>query len=82
MILNRLRISNFRSMDDVDFELSPLTVLVGPNAAGKSNILDALQFVSDVLEHAPAPAVEERRGADYTGCPPERQTPHVRRSSC
>jgi hypothetical protein len=38
----RVRIEWFRSIESVEFELGDLTVLLGPPAAGKSNILDAL----------------------------------------
>jgi predicted ATPase len=32
----------FKSVESVEFELGDLTVLLGPPAAGKSNILDVL----------------------------------------
>jgi predicted ATP-dependent endonuclease of OLD family len=38
----RVRIEWFKSIESVEFELGDLTVLLGPPAAGKSNILDAL----------------------------------------
>jgi predicted ATPase len=33
---------------DVDVTLRPLPVLFGPNAAGKSNFIDALQLLSRI----------------------------------
>ena len=33
---------NFRSIQFAELELDPLTVLVGPNASGKSNLMDIL----------------------------------------
>jgi len=39
-----VRISNFKSVESAEFELAPLTILVGPPASGKSNILDAIAF--------------------------------------
>jgi putative ATP-dependent endonuclease of OLD family len=39
----RLKIHNFRSLGDVDVELHPYSMLVGPNNAGKSNMLDAIR---------------------------------------
>lgn len=38
----RLEAQNFRCLRDVTIDFAPLTVLVGPNASGKSTILDAL----------------------------------------
>jgi predicted ATPase len=45
-MLKRVRIKGYKSLLDVDVTLQPLTVLVGPNASGKSNFLDALQLLS------------------------------------
>ncbi len=45
-MLKRLRIKGYKSLTDLEVELEPLTVLFGPNAAGKSNFLDALQLLS------------------------------------
>ena len=45
-MLKRIRIDGYKSLTDVEVGLEPLTVLFGPNAAGKSNFLDALQLLS------------------------------------
>ncbi len=45
MRISRLVISNFRSIQNLDMELPQLCALVGPNNAGKSNILLAIQRV-------------------------------------
>jgi predicted ATPase len=42
-MLRRFAIRGFKSLVDVDRELPRLVVLAGPNAAGKSNFLDAIQ---------------------------------------
>ena len=34
--ITRIRAKNYRSIRELDLELGPLTVLVGPNASGKS----------------------------------------------
>lgn len=41
-MLKRIRLIDFKSFVDEQVELAPLTVLVGANASGKSNFLDAL----------------------------------------
>jgi hypothetical protein len=41
----KLGIKNFKSIDSLELELSDLTILLGPPASGKSNILDALAFI-------------------------------------
>ncbi|HTG33942.1 MAG TPA: AAA family ATPase [Thermoanaerobaculia bacterium] len=45
-MLTRLRVQGFKSLHDVDIQLAPLVVLMGPNAAGKSNLLEALLLLS------------------------------------
>ena len=45
-MLKRVHIRGYKSLADVDVCLPQLAVLFGPNAAGKSNFLDALQLLS------------------------------------
>jgi len=45
-MLNRVCIQGYKSFDRFELTLQPLTVLFGPNASGKSNLLDALQLLS------------------------------------
>jgi len=49
MYLNRLQIQHFRSLYEVDLQLKPLTILIGPNASGKSNLFKALRFLHDAI---------------------------------
>lgn len=59
--LRRVRIRNYKSIAFCDVTLEPLTLLVGRNGSGKSNFLDALAFVRDVLA-TNAPEAVQRRG--------------------
>ena len=45
MHIERVRIQGFRSLYDVTFAPRPLSVLVGPNNGGKSNLVDAFAFL-------------------------------------
>lgn len=45
-MLTRFRVQGFKSLLNVEIELAPLVVLMGPNAAGKSNLLEALLLLS------------------------------------
>ena len=45
-MLSTLTVRNFKSLREVTVELPRLAVLFGPNAVGKSNLLDALQALS------------------------------------
>lgn len=46
-MITDLRLQHFRSFKDVSFELSPgVNIIVGPNASGKTNILESLLVLS------------------------------------
>jgi predicted ATPase len=46
LVLTRFHVQGFKSLLDVEIELAPLVVLMGPNAAGKSNLLESLLLLS------------------------------------
>ncbi len=45
-MLSRFQLRNFKSFKDATLEFGPLTVLIGANASGKSNLIEALQLYS------------------------------------
>ena len=45
-MLRNLKISQFKSIEDLDLELGRMNVFIGENGAGKSNILEAIAFAS------------------------------------
>lgn len=47
-MLKRIKIQGYKSLIDVEINFEHLAVLVGPNASGKSNFLDALQLLSQI----------------------------------
>ncbi len=47
-MLKNLTVRGFKSLKDVTVEFPQLAVLFGPNAAGKSNLLDAIQALSRI----------------------------------
>lgn len=46
--IQRVELENWRNFRKVDVALSRRVFLVGPNAAGKSNFIDALRFLFDI----------------------------------
>lgn len=48
-MIRRIRIQGYKSLHDIDLELERFCVLFGPNAAGKSNFLDALQLLAGLI---------------------------------
>lgn len=47
-MLKRLRLKRFKNFEDAELSMGPFTLLVGANAAGKSNIGEALPFLHGV----------------------------------
>jgi predicted ATPase len=47
-VLTRLRLHNFKNFRDAELTLGALSVIVGTNASGKSNIRDAFRFLHGV----------------------------------
>lgn len=67
-MLKRVQIKGYKSLRDVEVRLPRLAVLFGPNAAGKSNFLDALQLLSKI---ATSRTVKEAFDPPYRGKPIE-----------
>jgi predicted ATPase len=67
-MIRRIHIRRYKSLRDVDVELQPLSVLFGPNAAGKSNFIDALQLLSRI---AGSRSLKEAFEPPYRGKPME-----------
>ena len=47
-MLTKLRLKNFKNFKDAELTLGPLTLLIGTNASGKSNIRDAFRFLHGI----------------------------------
>lgn len=66
-MLKKIRLTDFKSFVDEEVELAPLTLLVGANASGKSNFLDAIRFLHGLSLNLTLSEIlngEERVGAD------------------
>jgi predicted ATPase len=63
MRLVDLRISHYKSLSDIALtDIQPVTVLVGCNGVGKSNVADALRFLRDAVSQGLDHAVSTRGG--------------------
>lgn len=62
--IRTVQIRNYKSLASVSVNLDPLTVLVGPNASGKSNFIDALAFVQQCVAGSVKHAVRDRGGLE------------------
>ena len=47
-MITSIRLKNWKSYDDSVLYIDPLTILIGMNASGKSNVIDALIFINRI----------------------------------
>ena len=66
MYVSNLRLSNYRSWEELDLQLKPgITIFSGPNGHGKTNIVEALGYLAHLSSHrVNTDAALVRRGAD------------------
>lgn len=80
MLITRLRLKNWRNFAAIDVPLRETTYIIGANAAGKSNLLDALRFLHDISKAKGGglqAAVAERGGISSLRCLHARRDPEV-----
>src|SRR5713101_8046773 len=79
MHFTRIRLDNWKNFLAVDVALERRAFLVGPNASGKSNFLDAFRFLRDVAETQGGfqRAVHARRGVSQIRSLHARRYPNV-----
>ncbi|MGY2896458.1 AAA family ATPase [Deinococcus sp. UYEF24] len=68
--LTRLRVKGFKSLRDVDIEMTNLNVLIGANGAGKSNFISLFRLLNSMVEGRLQLSVARAGGAGvflYTG---------------
>lgn len=46
MILRSIKLENFRNYESYQIDFDPITVFIGPNGIGKTNLLEAIYFLS------------------------------------
>jgi predicted ATPase len=63
-MINRISVQGYKSLENTDLKLQKLCVLFGPNAAGKSNFLDALQLLASLVK---SPTLSDSFRPPYRG---------------
>ncbi|HZT01262.1 MAG TPA: AAA family ATPase [Steroidobacteraceae bacterium] len=77
--LNRLGLDNWRNFVRVDVTLEGRAFLIGPNASGKSNFLDSIRFLHDLVAIGGGfrEAIAKRGGVSRLRCLAARRYPDV-----
>lgn len=65
MRFSSISIKNFKSFDSFKVNLEGFNVVVGPNAAGKSNFIQAFKFIRDIAVYGLENAIYMQGGPDY-----------------
>lgn len=71
-MIRQIEVRGYRSLLDITLTMRPLRILIGPNAAGKSNIIDALRLLSEAVRSDMETALTRRGGmatAAFLGAP-------------
>ncbi|MCI5148920.1 MAG: chromosome segregation protein SMC, partial [Candidatus Electrothrix sp. MAN1_4] len=80
MIISRLRLKNWRNFSKLDVLLRQRQFIVGPNASGKSNLLDVFRFLRDIAKSEGGglqKAVKNHGGLSKIRCLSARRDPEI-----
>ena len=79
MRLKSISIKNWKNFRSLHCEINSRLFIVGANASGKSNFLDALRFMRDVVKHGGGLqyAVSQRGGISKIRCLSAREKPDI-----
>ena len=76
MRIERLSVKNWRNFKKAEIDIDRRLFIVGLNASGKSNLLDALRFLHDVADRGLRHAVQSRGGMARLRCLSARNNNH------
>jgi predicted ATPase len=79
MIISHIVLRNWKNFRKVDVDLKERTFVVGPNASGKSNFLDAFRFLRDIAKPGGGlqKAISDRGGISKMRCLAARQPSEI-----
>jgi predicted ATPase len=80
MRLKSIALENWKNFRSAQVEVNDRLFIVGANASGKSNFLDALRFMRDIVKHGGGLqyAVSQRGGISKIRCLSAREKPYVK----
>ena len=79
MIISKLTLKNWRNFKAIEIDLTERVFIIGANASGKSNLLDAIRFLKDIVKPGGGlqSSLAQRGGMSKVRCLSARRSPDV-----
>ena len=79
MLITHIKLKNWRNFKAVNIDLKSRAFLVGPNASGKSNLLDVFRFLRDLVKPGGGlqKSIKDRGGVSKIRCLSAREKPVI-----
>ena len=65
MKIEKIEVNNFKCFKNIRLGLNDFNVIIGKNASGKSNIINIIKFIKDLLENGIDEAIDLQGGINY-----------------
>ncbi|MDD1704834.1 MAG: AAA family ATPase [Methanoregula sp.] len=65
MPIRQIQVTNFKSFSEIAIDLCGFDVVIGSNAAGKSNFISIFKFLHDIARNGLSNAIAMQGGAEY-----------------
>ena len=65
MLISKISLSNFKNFEQIHVFLGDMNVIVGANASGKSNFIQALKFIQNIRDFGIDNAISLVGGINY-----------------
>lgn len=63
-ILGNMKVQGFKSIKEMDLELRPLNIIIGPNGVGKSNFINVFEFLYNIINLNLQEYIKQNGGAE------------------
>jgi len=77
-MIRKIEIKNYRIIRNLNQELRPFNILIGPNATGKSTFLDTISLVRDILNDGLESAIIEKRAPSFSDLLWDKKDPTIK----
>ena len=65
MRIKKIKVTNFKSFDELEVELNDFNIVIGANASGKSNFVHIFEFLRDIVDHGLENAISMQGDSEF-----------------